>query len=198
MKPIVNAALIGFAFLTSTASMAQLANFTGPEIGANLAISQGQIKFKNSSIQDTSQGVALHAGYGLEANDDTLFMFGLDYNLGNVAIGSGSQEFSENSVKIYYKNPYGLSAGLGRLINDTTLAFAKLSYEATSFAGDGQFQEVKLRGYGLSAGARYIFQKNTYLQGELKHIRYTKAINATMTDEKPYTLQLNVGLGYQF
>ena len=62
MKPIVNAALIGFAFLTSTASMGQLANFTGPEIGANLAISQGQIKFKNSSIQDTSQGVALHAG----------------------------------------------------------------------------------------------------------------------------------------
>ena len=193
MNALIKTSLLGLA-LVSTASMAELADFTGPEVGATLAISNGKIT-GGKSLSDTSAGVALHGGYVMEATKDIAVLFGIDYNLSNVKSGTGESE-NGGRQKIYFKNPYSLSLGAGSLVNENTLAFAKVSYESAKYSyGNSNFT---LKGYGLGAGARYLLNKTTYVQAELKYTKYTKIDGKNIDDATVSNTQLNIGLGMMF
>jgi hypothetical protein len=194
MKTLIKSSLLGLA-LVSTASMAELADFTGPEVGATLAISNGKLKSGGTSVSDTSAGVALHGGYGIEATKDIAVLFGIDYNLSNVKSGTGESE-DEGRQKIYFKNPYSLSVGAGSLVNDNTLAYGKVSYESAKFSYGKN--NSTLKGYGLGAGARYLLNKTTYVQAELKYTKYTKNAGKNIEDATVSNTQFNIGLGVMF
>jgi hypothetical protein len=195
MNALLKTSLLGLA-LVSTASMAELADFTGPEVGATLAVSNGKLKTSGKSLSDTSAGVALHGGYVLEATKDIAVLFGIDYNLSNVKSGTGESEDKEGRQKIYFKNPYSLSLGAGSLVNDNSLAYAKVSYESAKYSyGKTNFT---LKGYGLGAGARYLLNKTTYVQAELKYTKYTKAAGKNIDDATVSNTQFNIGLGMMF
>lgn len=191
--------LLGMAVVASTGAMADISNFTGPEVGATLAVSTGKIKVSernyDSSTSDTDIGLALHAGYGLEVSSEVAVLFGLDYNVSGVKAGKGNQQ-DGSQKNIYFKNPYSLSVGVGKLINENTLGFAKVSYEAAKYS----FETFKkdLSGFGLAAGARHMINKNTYLQGEFKYTKYTKATGVSMDNIEITNTQFNFGVGYQF
>jgi opacity protein-like surface antigen len=194
MKALLKTSLLGLA-LVSTASMAELADFTGPELGATLAVSNGKLKSASDSISDTSAGVALHAGYGIEATKDIAVLFGLDYNLSNVKSGTGESEDGERQ-NIYFKNPYSLSLGAGSFVSDNTLAYAKVSYESAKYSYGKN--NSTLEGYGLGAGARYLLNKSTYVQGELKYTEYTKNNGKNIDNITVSNTQFNIGLGVMF
>jgi opacity protein-like surface antigen len=194
MNSLLKTSLLGLA-LVSTASMAELADFTGPEVGATLAISNGKLKTGGKSLSDTSAGVALHGGYVMEATKDIAVLFGIDYNLTNVKSGTGESD-EEGRQKIYFKNPYSLSLGAGSLVNDNTLAYAKVSYESAKYSY-GKTNST-LKGYGLGAGARYLLNKTTYVQAELKYTKYTKNDGENIDDANVSNTQFNIGLGMMF
>ena len=179
----------------SGAAMAELADFTGPEVGGTLAISNGKLKVGDLSNSETSAGVALHGGYGIEATKDIAVLFGFDYNLSNIKAGKGETE-NDGIQKFSFKNPYSLSLGAGSLFNDNTLAYAKVSYESAKFSFDKS--NFDLRGYGLCAGARYLLNKTTYAQAELKYTKYTKVVGQSMDGANFSNTQLNIGLGMMF
>lgn len=191
MKTLV----VGMAVMASSAVMADISDFTGPEVGATVTVGSGKIKGGSFSTSDTSAGAALHAGYGVQAADDVAVLLGLDYNLSKLKAGKVTDE--DGSVaNFYFKSPFSVSIGAGKLVNENTLGFAKVSYESTKFSV-GEVT-TDLRGYGLGAGVRHMIDKNMYLQGELKYTQYTKAVGKSMGDTEITNTQLNVGLGYKF
>ena len=194
MNALIKTSLLGLA-LVSTASMAELADFTGPEVGATLAVSNGKLKTGGKSFSDTSAGVALHGGYGIEATKDIAVLFGFDYNLSDVKAGKGETE-NGGTQKLLIKNPYGLSLGAGSLVNDNTLAYAKVSYESAKFSNSKS--NFDMSGYGLGAGARYLLNKTTYVQAELKYTKYTKIDGKNIDDATVSNTQFNIGLGMMF
>lgn len=195
MKYILKSALCGFAVIASTGVMADIANFTGPEVGATVTAGEGKIKFNKFSTSDTSADAALHVGYGLEVSEDFVVLFGLDYNLSKLKAGKEKRE-DGSTGNFYFKNPYSLSFGAGKPFNENTLGFAKISYESTKFSAGGT--NIDLRGYGLGAGVRRMINKNMYLQAEVKYTQYTKAVGRSMDNTEITNTQLNLGVGYKF
>ena len=185
---------MGLAFI-STASMAQLSQFTGWEAGATLAINDTKIRIDSDSTSGNSTGFGLHAGYGLEKSNDMVYLFGIDYNFNSITAG----DITNGAGTVYtrnLKNPFGLSFGMGYLVNDNTLAFGKLSYEAATYSLDTYNQDVS--GLGLAGGARYMLNKNTYLQAELKYTTYTHANGRTITNADLNNTQVNISVGVNF
>lgn len=195
MTSIFKTVLFGMAVVASTGAMADISNFTGPEVGATVTAGEGKIKFKEHSISGTSADAALHAGYGLEVSEDFVVLFGLDYNLSKLKAGRGERQ-DGSTDNIYFKNPYSLSLGAGKPISENTLGFAKVSYESTKLSGGEA--NIDLRGYGLGAGVRRMIDKNMYPQAEFKYTKYTKATGVSMDNIEITNTQFNFGVGYQF
>ena len=86
MNTLLKTCVLGLVF-ASTASMAQVAQFTGWEAGAALAINDTKIRVNSDSTSGNSTGLALHAGYGLEKTKDMVYLFGIDYNLNSITAG---------------------------------------------------------------------------------------------------------------
>lgn len=194
MNTLLKACVIGVS-MVSTAAMAELSDFTGFEAGATLSANTGKIENGNFSSNGNNATLGLHGGYGLEISKDSVLLFGLDYNTGNVSVGSAKYN-SGVSKEINFEKPYGLSVGYGLLVKDDTLAFAKLSYEATKYSEDNN--SINLTGFGLGAGARYLINKTTYLQGELKYTKYTNSKDYDIGGVMLTNVQVNVGVGMRF
>ena len=180
--------------MVSTAAMAELSDFTGFEAGATLSINNGKVSSGDQSSDGNNTTFGLHGGYGLELSKDSLVLFGIDYDTGNVSAGSANNN-NGVSTPANYKNPYGLSVGYGLLVKDDTLAFAKISYEAATFSYDNF--EANMHGFGLGAGVRYLLNKTTYLQAELKYAKYTNSSDGNIDSDIRNT-QLNIGVGMRF
>ena len=140
-----------------------------------------------------SLGFRLHGGYGFDIANDTVVLVGVDYNATDVAVG----KVSDNSVKI--KNSWSLSAAPGMLLNDKTLAYVKLSYEAgklNSEVTDTKFDE-SISGFGYGIGLRTQLNNTTFLETEIKQINYKKFTNQNY-EFTPVVTSGSVGVVFKF
>jgi hypothetical protein len=170
MNALLKTSLLGLA-LVSTASMA--GNFTGPEAGASVNMNGGATKtqaVKETIYGGSSFGFRLHGGSGFDISNDAVVLLGLDYNATDIAAG----KVAGNNMKI--KNSWSLSAAPGMLLNDKTLAFVKLSYEAGKLdsALTGTVFNQSVSGFGYGFGLRTEINKTTFLETEIKQVNYTK------------------------
>lgn len=135
----------------------------------------------------------MHGGYGFDIANDTVVLVGVDYNATDVAVG----KVSDNSVKI--KNSWSLSAAPGMLLNDKTLAYVKLSYEAgklNSEVTDTKFDE-SISGFGYGIGLRTQLNNTTFLETEIKQINYKKFTNQNY-EFTPVVTSGSVGVVFKF
>ncbi|MFM7802173.1 MAG: outer membrane beta-barrel protein [Limnohabitans sp.] len=158
--------------LVSTASMAS--NFAGPEAGVSVTMNGGFTSLtaekKDTNFGEPSLGFSLRGGYGFDIGNDAVVLLGLDYNATEIAAG----KLVGVSVKI--KNSWSVSAAPGILLNDKTLGYVKLSYEAGKLIGgtSGDSVEESISGYGYGVGLRTEINKTTFLQTEINQVNYKK------------------------
>ena len=172
--------------LVSTASMAS--NFSGPEAGISVTMNSGTttskiIKDNDTTLGGSSLGFRLHGGYGFDIGNDAVVLLGLDYNPTDVAAG----KILDVSAKI--KNSWSLSAAPGMLLNDKTLAYLKISYEAGKLGGSNGSDEESISGVGYGVGLRTEINKTTFLQTEIKQVNYNKVTSGGAN----YTSSATVG-----
>ena len=83
----------------------------------------------------------------------------------------------------------------GYLINSHSLAYVKLSYEAADATDETTTK--KFKGTGVGFGLRSEINKSTYLNAEIKQVKYDSKIIDGSTD-KPTTTIATVGVGFSF
>ena len=193
MNALLKTSLLGLA-LVSTASMA--GNFSGPEVGASVTMNGASTKYqytggKESILGGSSLGFRLHGGYGFDIAKDTVVLIGFDYNATDIAAGTASG----NSVKI--KNSWSLSAAPGMLLNDKTLAYVKLSYEAGKLVSSSDSDEESISGIGYGVGLRTEINKTSFLQTEIKQVNFKKFTSAG-ADVTPTANVGSVGVVFKF
>jgi len=192
MNSLIKTSLLGLA-LVSTASMA--ANFAGPEAGVSVTMNGGTTTFtaanKDTTLGGSSLGFRLHGGYGFDVSKDTVVLLGLDYNATDVAVGKILGESGE------IKNSWSLSAAPGMLLNDKTLAYVKLSYEAGKLVSSSDSDEESISGIGYGVGLRTEINKTTFLQTEIKQVKYDK-INSGGVDFTTTSTVGSVGVVFKF
>jgi opacity protein-like surface antigen len=184
----------GLLALVCVSGAAMAANFSGPEAGASVTMNGGATKYqetgeKESAFGGSSLGFRLHGGYGFDMGNDVLVLLGVNYNATELSAG----KLAGNSVKI--KNSWSLSAAPGMLLNDKTLAYVKLSYEAGKF--DYSSSNIKIdksvSGFGYGAGLRTEINKTTFLETEIKQVNYSKFNYKTGSDSIDLTPSATVG-----
>lgn len=196
MNALIKTSLLGLA-LVSTASMA--GNFAGPEAGASVTMNGGATTGtpsstnKDSIVGGSSMGLRLHSGYGFEMGNDAVILVGLDFNASELLVGKSVDQ----NMKI--KNSWSLSAAPGMLLNDKTLAYLKLSYEAgklNSEVTNIKFDE-SISGFGYGIGLRTQLNNTTFLETEIKQINYKKFTNQNY-DFTPVVTSGSVGVVFKF
>ena len=199
MNALLKISLMGLA-LVSTASMA--GNFSGPEAGASVTMNGGSTTTQASGQKEyiyggSSLGFRLHGGYGFDIDKDTVVLAGFDYNATDLSVGKTMGK----SVTV--KNAWSLSAAPGMLLNDKTLAYVKLSYEAGKFNSsitDLKFDQ-SVSGFGYGVGLRTEINKTTFLETEIKQVNYskfTKKIGSTSYDFTTSATVGSVGVVFKF
>lgn len=131
----------------------------------------------------------MHGGYGFDIGNDAVILLGLSYNATDVAAGKSG----DNGFKI--KNSWSLSAAPGMLVNDKTLAYVKLSYEAGKFNSDipKVTFDQSVSGFGYGVGLRTEINKTTYLETEIKQVNYNKFNNKNDISSGDFTPVVTVG-----
>ena len=176
-------------------------NFSGPEAGASVTMNGGATTFtaanKDTTFGGSSLGFRLHVGYGFDVSKDTVVLLGLDYNVTDLVVGN---ILGENFKT---KNSWSLSVAPGMLLNDKTLAYVKLSYEAGKFNSsvtDSKFDQ-SVSGFGYGVGLRTEINKTTFLETEIKQVNYskfTKKIGSTSNDLTTSATVGSVGVVFKF
>ncbi len=188
--------------LVCVSGAAMAANFSGPEAGASVTMNGGSTKYqetgeKESAFGGSSLGFRLHGGYGFDMGNDVLVLLGVNYNATELSAG----KLAGNSVKI--KNSWSLSAAPGMLLNDKTLAYVKLSYEAgkLDYSSSNVKIDKSVSGFGYGAGLRTEINKTTFLETEIKQVNYskfTKNVDGSNVDLTPSATVGSVGVVFKF
>ena len=191
MNALLKTSLLGLA-MVSTASMA--GNFAGPEAGVSVTMNGGSTKYQENGGKEyifggSSLGFRLHGGYGFDIGNDALVLLGINYNATELSVGKLA------GVNAKIKNSWSLSAAPGMLLNDKTLAYVKLSYEAGKF--DFPLSDSKINksvsGFGYGAGLRTEINKTTFLETEIKQVNYSKFNYKKGSDSYDFTPSATVG-----
>ena len=199
MKKFIALAAISAA--CSTSAFAQVSNFTGPSAGVNASMVSAttKITFDDSEIDGVGKqsfGAALQAAYGIELSKDSVVSFGGTYGLNKNKVGSFTD--SEGIFSLEAKNQMSLYVEPGFLINNSTLAYGKVSHESAKFTAiaDGSLSRT-VKGTGIGFGLRTMIDKNLSLQAEIKQIKYgTETVGDTKF--KAGATVGTIGLGYKF
>ena len=191
MNALLKTSLLGLA-LVSTASMAT--NFAGPEAGASVTMNGGSTKYQENGGKEyafggSSLGFRLHGGYGFDMGNDVLVLLGVNYNATELSVG----KLAGDNAKI--KNSWSLSAAPGMMLNDKTLAYVKLSYEAGKFDLSSSDSKINksVSGFGYGAGLRTEINKTTFLETEIKQVNYSKFNYKKGSDSYDLTPSATVG-----
>jgi len=180
--------------LVCVSGAAMATNFSGPEAGVSVTMNGGAIKYqensgKESILGGSSLGLRLHGGYGFDMGNDALVLLGVNYNATELSVGKLAGE----NAKI--KNSWSLSAAPGMMLNDKTLAYVKLSYEAGKF--DLSSSNLKINksvsGFGFGVGLRTEINKTTFLETEIKQVNYSKFNYKKGSDSYDFTPSATVG-----
>ena len=81
-------------------------------------------------------------------------------------------------------------------LNDTSLVYVKLAYEAGKFKFDTINQSISGLGYGI--GLRTEINKTTFLETEIKQVNYKKFTYLNALDMTPSATVGSVGVVFKF
>ena len=178
MKKIILAS----AMLVATISVAS-AN-SAPYVGTSLGVNSNTSTHANGGSGGAYRGIPLKvfAGYGGIISETF-------YLAGELTATLGSAEISnKNHMKTSYG--YGLSALPGVMVNDETLAFARVGYVRSRFANVTKMSSGAQLGFGMQTSVT----QHVDLRGEYDFTSYANAgaIKSPRTDE------FNLGMVYKF
>lgn len=185
----------------ATPAFAQTSNFTGLSVGIGIDLKSTTLELRSQGTEFSglgSQNVigTVSADYGMPLSRDTVILFGgkMDLNKTQIVKVSGNGE----TVKLEESNHYSLFVAPGLLLNDKTLAFAKLSMESAKY-GVNTGNETKQSGHGIGygAGIRTHISGNWFANVEAGRIVYnSKDFNSA--NLKTGSTVASIGVTYKF
>jgi hypothetical protein len=198
MKKIV---ALGFvSAICAGSAFAQVSNFTGPSVGAGidfksttLEVSGGGANFSGLGSQNIIGTIS--GDYGFALGDTSVALIGAKFDLNKTQIAKASGGGA--SVTLEESNHYSLFVAPGMLLNDKTLAFAKLSLESAKYGLDGGGRTQEGHGIGYGVGIRTHITGNWFANVEAGRIAYnSKDIDSASM--KTGSTVASFGVSYKF
>lgn len=199
MKKIVALGVI--SVVCASSAFAQVSNFTGPSVGAGidfksttLEVSGGGIDFSGLGSQNIIGTVS--GDYGFALSNTSVALVGAKFDLNNTQIAKASG--GGNSVALEEKGHYSVFVAPGILLNDKTLAYAKLSLESAKYGLDkGGDTEETGHGIGYGVGIRTHISGNWFANIEAGRIAYNSK-DAGSASMKTGSTVASFGVSYKF
>lgn len=185
-------ASLAFATLAS----AQANNFAGVSLGLNVDLVGANTEVSSTRLGQQSVTGSLQAAYGFAVSNTAVMALGITYSLADINAGESSA-----TTKYKLKDAYSIYFEPGFNVSSSTLAYAKLSYEAASarYEASANPDSKSIDGAGLGVGLRTMLGKNAYLQVEARQVQYNSArFAAPALDFKSGASYGSIGFGYKF
>jgi opacity protein-like surface antigen len=123
---------------------------------------------------------------------------GFDYSFSDIKTGEIKSSTTSLSAKI--QNAWSFSIAPGTTLTDKTLAYFKLGFENGKAVGSSTTEVSKnITGSSWGVGMKTLFNKNNYLQVEVKQATYGAArFDGGTADFTARGTSGSVGLGFMF
>jgi hypothetical protein len=199
MKTIMTAAV---CIAMATGASAQISNFEGlsgavklNSVATLLGLTGEEGSFPTG---EQSLGGSVQLAFGFVASPSTVISVGAEFGLGK-AKGADFKGI-DIDTQIDTKEQLSLYVEPGWLINDTTLAYGKLSHEAAKFvrSADGSKVTKSSKGTGFGFGIRTMLNKASFLQVEVKQADYSSVDFVERRLKKPKATVGSIGVGIRF
>jgi opacity protein-like surface antigen len=184
-------------------AQAQSGDFTGFSAGANMAMNAANISVPTDTVTvdalgQQSIGVGGFAAYGLSIGSASVLSLGFDYSFSDIKTGEIKSSTTSLSAKI--QNAWSFSIAPGAMLTDKTLAYFKLGFENGKAVGSSTTEVSKnITGSSWGVGMKTLFNKNNYLQVEVKQATYGAArFDGGTADFTARGTTGSVGLGFMF
>ncbi len=184
-------------------AQAQSGDFTGFSAGANMAMNASNISLTSGAttvdgLGQQSLGVGGFAAYGLSMGSASILTLGFDYSFSDIKAGEIKTTTTSGSAKI--QNAWSVSVAPGTMLTDKTLAYFKLGFENGKAVGADTAEVSKnITGNSWGVGMKTLFNKNTFLQVEVKQVNFGAArFDGSTTDFTARGTSGSVGLGFMF
>ena len=182
---------------------AQSGDFTGFSAGVNMAMNAANISIPTDTgtvdgLGQQSIGVGGFAAYGLSIGNASVLTLGFDYSFSDIKTGEIKSSTTSLSAKI--QNAWSFSISPGTMLTDKTLAYFKLGFENGKAVGSSTTEVSKnITGSSWGVGMKTLFNKNNYLQVEVKQATYGAArFDGGTADFTARGTSGSVGLGFMF
>ena len=184
-------------------AQAQSGDFTGFSAGGNLAMNAASLTEPYNGWSDftfgmQSIGVGGFAGYGLSIGKNTVLTLGFDYSFSDIKAAEFKASTTSASSKL--QNAWSVSIAPGTMLTDKTLAYFKLGFENGKAAYSGTTELSKnITGTSWGVGMKTLFDKNTFMQIEVKQVNYGAArYDGDTVDFTARGTSGSVGVGFMF
>lgn len=202
MKKLLSVVAASLACATAGAQTANFEGFSGAlnlnTVSTNTKITaDGGTAF--DGIGQQSWNGSVQVAYGFALSPSSVVSVGGTYALGNSK--GGSIGMGDGSAEIKVKNAYSVYVEPGFLLNDKTLAYGKLSYQAAkgALAVTGESEESKsIKGTGVGVGVRTMLDKTSFIQVEFNQVGYGSVDIANAGSLKPKATVGTIGFGMKF
>lgn len=197
----VKALLAVVAVSASSLALAQNKNFTGFSAGANVNFANSKVEVialgvGSAQASESAQNASLQGQYGFGISDKFVVGLGVTYGLGELKAGTGTYGGAPISGKL--KDQYSINIEPGYVVSASTLAYAKVAFQAAKGESSVINNGVMLTGYGYGIGFRTMLSPKLYLQGEYQQINFDRKNVITGVDVKADTGMASIGVGYNF
>jgi opacity protein-like surface antigen len=206
MKKLAVTFAVATVAFSALQAQAQSGGFQGLSLGLNAGMIASNTEITSgTSVLDglghISAVGSLQAAYGW-AIGDAMVSVGATYNLNDVDGGELRTLAGARTAIYKARDAYSVYVEPGFKLNDRTLAFATLSYEAASAKaedGAGVITKQDIQGTGYGFGLRTLLDKNMYVQVAVKQVYYdSERFPGDTADFKTRSTLGSVGVGYRF
>ena len=184
-------------------AQAQSRDFTGFSAGANMAMNAATYSETVGTttldgIGQNSIGVGGFAAYGLSIGSASILTLGFDYSFSDIKAGELKSATTSGSAKL--QNLWSVSIAPGTMLTDKTLAYFKLGFENGKAVSSSTTEVSKnITGSSWGVGMKTLFNKNTFLQVEVKQVNFGAArFDGDTTDFTARGTSGSVGVGFMF
>jgi opacity protein-like surface antigen len=143
-----------------------------------------------------SLGVGGFAAYGLSMGSASVLTLGFDYSFSDIKAG----EIKTTTTSAFkFQNLWSVSIAPGTMLNDKTLAYFKLGFESGKAVGSSTEVSKNITGSSWGVGMKTLFNKNTFLQVEVKQLNFGSArFDGDAVDFTARGTSGSVGVGFMF
>ena len=212
-KLMLTSALVVCGFSVANAQVSNK-NFIGPSIEVGIQYN----KFKNSNIinngalsftsadNNIEKLTRVSLNYGFPVAERTVLTLGASFTNGENNFNSSTDQ----EVGMKYDNMYSLYIAPTYAVNDSTAAFAKVSYNKVDASGSALWgnsydsNKKNISGIGIGAGIMTFITKDIFLKAEVERINYGSNtyilddISSTNLSLKSVATNTTISIGVKF